>query len=229
MTDLRTIRNEMNFFFPEVKMETMENSISSLLDFFFLENGICMLKWKYPLHSRITSSDCSGLFNIPLMLSVIKTFTNLQNFKGKAHHSCTDQNLLSNRSSSEKDRAGGITWDRLLVLQVLCPTQAEGCVPIDTVCCTCVSESRDDVGEDCFASVPPQERSMDIPLFSISIGDACHRHLLADCFVIYAGLKESKGHLSSNQERDESGPVIKFPVESGERIKGEKYHCFMKN
>lgn len=60
----------------------------------------------------------------------------------------------------------------------------------------------------------------------ISIGDACHRHLLADCFVIYAGLKETKGHLSSNQERDESGPVVKFPVESGESIKGEKISLF---
>lgn len=37
----------------------------------------------------------------------------------------------------------------------------------------------------------------------ISVGAACQSHLLGDCFVIYAGLKETEGHLSSNQERDE--------------------------
>lgn len=37
--------------------------------------------------------------------------------------------------------------------------------------------------------------------------------------MIYAGFKETQGHLSSNQKREESGPVVKFPVESDERIK----------
>lgn len=63
----------------------------------------------------------------------------------------------------------------------------------------------------------------------ISTGDACHRHLLADCFVIYAGLKETKGRLSSNQERDESGPVVNFLWSQARASKGKKYHCFMKN
>lgn len=58
---------------------------------------------------------------------------------------------------------------------------------------------------------------------------ACHRHLFVDCFVIYAGLKETKDHLSSNQERDGSGSVVKFPAELDESIKGKKCHCFMKN
>jgi len=39
--------------------------------------------------------------------------------------------------------------------------------------------------------------------------------------VIYAGLKETKDHLSSNQERDESSSVVKFPVELDESIKGK--------
>jgi len=55
----------------------------------------------------------------------------------------------------------------------------------------------------------------------ILVEAACHRHLLGDCFVIYAGLKETKDHLSSNQERDESSSVVKFPVELDESIKGK--------
>lgn len=39
--------------------------------------------------------------------------------------------------------------------------------------------------------------------------------------MIYAGLKETKDHLSSNQERDESSSVVKFPVELDESIKGK--------
>lgn len=44
--------------------------------------------------------------------------------------------------------------------------------------------------------------------------------------MIYAGLKETKDHLSSNQERDESSLVVKFPVELDESIKGEKMSLF---
>lgn len=44
--------------------------------------------------------------------------------------------------------------------------------------------------------------------------------------MIYAALKETKGHLPSNQDRDERTPVVKFPVESGESIKGEQLSLF---
>ena len=44
--------------------------------------------------------------------------------------------------------------------------------------------------------------------------------------MIYAGLKETKDHLSSNQERDESSLVVKFPVELDESIKGKKMSLF---
>lgn len=83
----------------------------------------------------------------------------------------------------------------------------------------------------CSASVPPQNVVwIFLTVLLISVRAACQSHLLGDCFVIYAGLKETKGHLSSNQEKDESGPVVKFPVELYESIKkGKKHHCFMKN
>lgn len=44
--------------------------------------------------------------------------------------------------------------------------------------------------------------------------------------MIYAGLKETKDHLSSNRERDESGLVVKFPVELDESIRGKKMSLF---
>lgn len=59
-----------------------------------------------------------------------------------------------------KGRAQGIAWDRLSVLHALCPTWADACVPIDTVCCACMCETRDAMGKDYFASIPPQEYSM---------------------------------------------------------------------
>lgn len=44
--------------------------------------------------------------------------------------------------------------------------------------------------------------------------------------MIYAGLKETKDHLSSSQERDESSSVVKFPVELDDSIKGKKMSLF---
>lgn len=68
-----------------------------------------------------------------------------------------------------------------------------------------------------------------LTVFLFLVEAVCHRHLLVDCFVIYAGLKETKGHLSPSQERDESSSVVKFPVELDDSIKGKKCHCFVKN
>ena len=53
--------------------------------------------------------------------------------------------------------------------------------------------------------VTPLVSSMGIlTVLWILVETACHRQLLVDCFVAYAGLKGTKDHLSSNQERDES-------------------------
>lgn len=83
------------------------------------------------------------------------------------------------------------------------------------------------MGKGHFASVPPQEESMNFSEYLSDFNWRClPQDLLADCFVIYAALKETKGHLPSNQDRDERTPVAKFPVESGENIKGEKISLF---